>query len=234
MKRLAIIAARGGSKRIPGKNIRSFCGKPMISYILDAARQSKLFDVVHVSTDSEEIHRVVSDLGFPPEFPRSKELADDFTPIMPVMKYVTEMYKNKGKTFDQIWLLMACAPMITAEDLLGMEKLFMSQQGKHPAIGVGAYASPIERGYRRDDQGRLAALDPEKFPIRTQDLPTAYFDAGAFSVFPSDRVLYSDGAGRNDDFLGYILPKHKAIDVDDEGDWKIAEAIYAGIKQLNL
>lgn len=113
-KRIAVIPARGGSKRLPGKNIRDFCGGPMIGHILRAARESGLFDVIHVSTEDAEIRTVCTDLGFAPDFERDPALADDVTPILPVLKFVIDTYAEQDKRFDQIWLLMACAPLIAA------------------------------------------------------------------------------------------------------------------------
>ena len=118
VKRIAIIPARGGSKRIPNKNIRDFCGKPMISYALEAARDSALFDCIHVSTDSKKIAEATQKEGFDVDFMRTAELSDDHTPIMPVLKYVLEQYIDRGKYFDEVVLIMACAPLIDANDLI--------------------------------------------------------------------------------------------------------------------
>src|SRR5450755_2920533 len=106
--RLAVIPARGGSKRIPDKNIRMFCGKPMIGHILQAATGSRLFDTIHVSTESQRIADVVESLGYTIDFLRPQHLAGDHTPLMPVLKYAAETYATTGKNFDEIWLLMAC------------------------------------------------------------------------------------------------------------------------------
>src|SRR5947207_11884930 len=116
-KRIAIIPARGGSKRIVNKNIRDFCGKPMVAHVLGTAKASGLFDVIHVSTESTTIRRIVEDLGFRVDFLRPIELADDQTPIMPVLKYVADTFASRGQVFDQVWLLMACAPLIDSRDL---------------------------------------------------------------------------------------------------------------------
>ena len=117
MKRLAVIPAREGSKRIKNKNIKNFCGKPIISYALNAAKESGLFDTIHVSTESEEIANIVRDLGFTIDFLRDISLADDITPIIPVLKWVVEKYQSKNIYFDEVVLIMACAPLIDATDL---------------------------------------------------------------------------------------------------------------------
>lgn len=226
MKRLAIIPARGGSKRIPNKNVRDFCGKPMIAHVLGAAAASGLFDTVHVSTESPDISAVAAACGFPPDFPRPEKLADDMTPIMPVLRYVTEEYARRGRDFDEIWLLMACAPLIDAQDLTKAAVLFTASGGGQPLLAVSEYQAPIEWAFSRQPDGRLVPVQAGMFAVRSQDIEKKYFDAGSFAVFPSARVLNAEGAGSDDGFIGYVLPKGTAIDIDEEQDWKQAEAIF--------
>ena len=226
MKRLAVIPARGGSKRIPNKNVRDFCGRPMIAHSLAAARDSGLFDVVHVSTDSDAIATVAADCGFPVDFMRPGDLADDHTPIMPVLKYAVSEYRNLGKTFDEVWLLMACAPLTSAADLAAAAGLFASAGGETPLLAVSEYPAPVEWAFRRRGDGRLAPVQSGMFAVRSQDLEKGYFDAGSFAAFPNARVLASEGAGSDAGFIGYVLPKGTAVDIDDERDWMLAEAIY--------
>lgn len=231
-RRLAIIPARGGSKRIPNKNIRDFCGKPMIAHILQVARASGQFDVIHVSTESEEIRETVEALGFGVDFKRPDELADDHTPIMPVLKYVTDTYAARGKLFDQAWLLMACAPLIDTRDLQEAAALFDRAGGCDPLLAVSEYPAPIEWAFKRSPDGRLDPVQAGMFAMRSQDLEKKYYDAGSFAVFPSATVRASTGAGSDAGFIGYILPKGKAIDIDDEEDWVMAEAMFR-LKSLN-
>jgi pseudaminic acid cytidylyltransferase len=224
--RLAIVPARGGSKRIPDKNIRNFCGRPMILHMLSAARASNLFQTIHVSTDSARISEVVTEAGFAPHFARPGHLADDDTPLMPVLRYVTDEFLKHGQHFDEVWLLMACSPLIEAEDLRGAADLFAAGGGKSPVLPVAAYPAPIEWAFGRDNNGRLTALQPGKFAVRSQDLETRYYDTGSFCIFPTKRVMQSDGAGDDSGFIGYSLPRKKAIDVDTEDDWQLAEIAY--------
>ena len=126
MKRLAIIPARGGSKRILNKNIKNFCGKPIISYIIETASNTNLFSKIHISTEDKEIFNLVSSMGLVPDFERPKNLADDHTPLMPVIKYVVEKYKKINQTYEEVWLLFPCSPLITESDLNGAE-LFRSR-----------------------------------------------------------------------------------------------------------
>ena len=230
-KRIAIVPARGGSKRIPHKNIRDFCGKPIISYILDAARESGLFDKIHVSTDSPEIVDIVQTLGFTVDFMRPKELADDVTPIMPVLKYVIEEYKKSGNQFDEVWLMMPCAPLISSADLHAASR---TQLRKNQSLQcIVEYPVPIEWAYEKSENNELVPVYPGMFAIRSQDLGKKYFDAGAFYVYPYNSVLNSTGPGSNNDYLGFLLPKNKVIDIDDEEDWKIAEALYQALVSRN-
>lgn len=228
-KRLAVIPARGGSKRIPDKNIRDFCGQPMIYYILQAAKQSKLFDVIHVSTDSEEIAAMVAELGFPVDFMRPPELADDNTAIMPVLKYTVEKYLERGESFEEVSLLMACAPLVEADDLVAAAKLLQSHEGQKAVLGVAAYPVAVEWAFERAVDGALVPVQPGMFSVRSQDLTDKYFDAGMFCFFPVSFVVESEGAGRDDQFVGHVLPKYKAIDIDEPEDWFFAEAIYRGL-----
>ncbi len=225
-RRLAIIPARGGSKRIPNKNIRDFCGRPMIMHILETARSTKLFSTIHVSTENDRIRDIVARFGFSPDFLRPKELADDQTPIMPVLKYAALEYQKRGSEFDEIWLLMACAPLVQPCDLLRASEKFSNLASKRPLIGVREYPAPIEWAFVMGKGGSLTPLQPGKFSCRSQDLAKRYFDAGCFAIFPADVVLSSQGAGSDNGFVGYPLEKNSAIDIDDEEDWSLAEALY--------
>ena len=226
IKRLAIIPARGGSKRIKNKNIRDFCGMPMIAHILQAAKKSELFDVIHVSTESELIRESVENLGVHIQFMRPDELADDYTPIMPVLKYVADTFSTRGQYFDQVWLLMACAPLIEDYDLIRAAQLFEQEGSKCPVIAVAEYPVPIEWAFSRASTGQLTPVQPGMFAIRSQDMERKYFDAGAFAIFPAAKVQASEGAGSDAEFIGHVIPKVKAIDIDDEADWALAEAMY--------
>jgi len=225
-RRIAIIPARGGSKRISDKNIRNFCGKPMISYILNVAKKSELFDIIHVSTDSKRIAETVSELGFSIDFMRPKELADDFTPIMPVLKCVTEKYSSLGQNFDEIWLLMACSPLIEYIDLQQAAKQYKEDPTIRPMLAISEYPVPIEWAFNWESDGEMTPVQPGMFAIRSQDIGKKYFDAGVFSVFSSSHVISAEGAGTDTGFTGYIIQKSKAVDIDEQADWDFAEALY--------
>ena len=227
IRRIAIVPARGGSKRVPDKNIRDFCGKPMIGHILDAARGSGLFETIHVSTDSDRIARVATGLGYAPDFGRPPELAQDATPIIPVVRYVLEEYGRRGRNFDQACLLYACAPLIEADDLRAAEKMFGELGGNKVVLAVTPFAVPIEWAYDLGPGGAMKPAQAGMFHVRSQDLTTRYHDTGSFAFFPAARVL--DDAPHDDrDFHGFVLPRHKAVDIDDEDDWRLAEILYRG------
>ncbi len=228
VSRIAIIPARGGSKRIPRKNVADFCGKPMIEYALTAAKESGLFDKIHVSTECGDISSAVENLGFEIDFHRPAELADDITPIMPVLKYVAETYKSMGLIFDQVFLVMATSPLIEASDLVGASALHDDHEGKFPVLGVVPYPVPIEWAYSLETGGMLKPLEPGQFAVRSQDLVERYYDAGSFAVFSGDDILNSEGAGDNSQFVGYKLAKYKGIDIDDVDDFSQAEMLYRG------
>jgi len=223
--RIAIIPARGGSKRIPGKNIRDFCGNPVISYPLNAARESRLFDRIHVSTDSQEIVDVVQECGFPVDFMRPESLADDYTPIMPVLKFVVEEYSRRGEQFDEIWFFMPCAPLISVEDLHHAAALYEERKARALQCIV-EYPVPIEWAYEKDETNVLKPVQPGMFATRSQDIEKKYYDAAAFYAYKSELVLGSTGAGSDMEFVGYLLPKNKVVDIDDAEDWAVAEALY--------
>lgn len=226
-RRIAVIPARGGSKRIPNKNIRNFCGVPMIGHILAAARDSGLFEVIHVSTDSQEIRSTAESMGFPVEFMRPPELANDATPIMPVLKFAADRYAERGTVFDEVWLLMACAPLTRPDDLKKAALLFEESGSRDPVLAVSEFPVPIEWAFSREETGRLEPVQKGMFAVRSQDLKKKYFDAGSFAIFPAERVRASEGAGSDSGFIGYVLPKGRAIDIDDEDDWRLAEAMRA-------
>ena len=225
-RRLAIIPARGGSKRIVNKNIRDFCGKPMIAHILEAANKSGLFDEIHVSTEAADIAETATRLGHPPAFARPAAFADDHTPVMPVLKYVTETYRDLGREFDQVCLLMACSPLIEPGDLIGAAAVFDCQSASRSVISVAPLPVPVEWVFDMGDDHVLVPVTPGAFAIRSQDLAVRYYDTGSFVFFAAETVLNASGAGSDTNYLGYVLSPEKAIDIDDENDWQFAEQLF--------
>jgi pseudaminic acid cytidylyltransferase len=203
----------------------------MIGHILQTAATSRLFDTIHVSTESRRIADVVQSLGHPIDFLRPDELADDHTPLMPVLRYVAETYAANGKHYDEIWLLTACSPLIEPDDLSGAAELFSSGLGQRPVMAVARYPAPVEWAYRREDDGRLVPLQPDMMAVRSQDIVPTYFDTGSFCVYPTATVLRSVGAGDYSAYVGYLLPRLKAIDIDTEEDFWLAESAFIAMKR---
>jgi len=230
-KRIAIIPARGGSKRILGKNLRSFFGKPIISYSIKCAERSSLFEKIHISTEDKDIYKVASNYGHQPDFMRPSELADDETPLIPVLKYTLEKYESLGEFFEEIMIIMACAPLVKPEDLRNAVKLFRSKPNADGVVGVCKYPTPIARSYRMNSKNWLEPEFPGKMRKRSQDLPENFFDAGQFSLFSTFVVKKSEGAGDYRNLIGYELPLHRAVDIDNEDDWALAEKLYTSEKQ---
>ncbi|MBF0625199.1 MAG: acylneuraminate cytidylyltransferase family protein [Magnetococcales bacterium] len=231
-RRIAIIPARGGSKRIPEKNIIDFCGRPMIAYPLEAARASGLFDTIHVSTESPRIMEVVAELGFPVDFPRPARLADDHAVLMAVLRFVLDSYASRGRTFDQVTLLMATCPLMTATDLAGGVAL-QDRVDPLSVLGVTPFTTPIQWAFARTGpQGRLQPREPDSFRIRSQDLPGYVHEAGSFTIFSAQRILGDGGPGRQDDFVGYEIPAIRAIDIDTPDDLEMARALHLGLRAL--
>lgn len=230
MNRLAIIPARGGSKRIRKKNIKNFCGNPIISYSLNAAKNSELFNTIHVSTDCLEIAETVKSLGFDIDFMRDPSLADDFTPIMPVLQWVLKQYNSKEIFFNEVALIMPCSPFIESSDLIDAFRLKSTHTANKSVIAISSYPAPIEWGFEREDSGKLLPLNPGMFKVRSQDLKKTYYDAGSFILFSAESILNCDEAGDDQSLVGYIIDKIKGIDIDDHDDWIFAEKIMSAMK----
>ena len=198
----------------------------MIAHILQTAESSRLFDLIHVSTEDREIVDIVSALGFSPDFKRPENLSNDETPIMPVLKSVTETLATQDKIFDEIWLLMACAPLIKSEDLKKAATLFEANNGSNPVLAVTKYEVPIEWAFERSAQGKLTPVHTGMFSVPSNKIEPKYHDTGTFAVFPPDNILTSTGAGSDKNFIGYVLPHNRGIDIDTMEDWNLAEAIF--------
>ena len=225
LRRLAIVPARGGSKRISGKNIRDFCGKPIIEYPLNILKDSRLFDEIHVSTESEEILNVCNKIGFSPLFQRPKNLADDHTGLMDVMRYVVGTYADKfHQLFDQVWLVMPCSPFLEKKYIFEADK--MAKQYRCDCIvSVTEYQSPIEWSYKLLDNDLLEECYPSNIKKRSQDLEKKYHHNGMLAVFSSQHFNIVQGAAKIS-YRGLVMSKDASVDIDDEDDWRLAELMY--------
>jgi N-acylneuraminate cytidylyltransferase len=222
--RICVIPARGGSKRIPRKNIRDFCGRPIIAYSIEAARESGLFDCVMVSTDDAEIAEVAHSLGAEIPFLRPEELADDYTGTNAVVRQAIEWHEAKAMSVAQACCLYATAPFVQTHYLIeGHRRLLASS--KAYVFTVTPYPHPIQRALRLAEGGEVEAIYPEDRVARSQDLEPTYHDAGQFywgtaTAFLKDVALFSHHS------LGLVLPPHLVQDIDSEEDWRRAELMY--------
>jgi N-acylneuraminate cytidylyltransferase len=223
MNALAIIPARGGSKRIPKKNIRPFLGKPILAYSIETALQSHLFAEVMVSTDDREIARIAEEHGASVPFLRSAETASDDAGIAEVLIEVIESYAAMGRRLDTVCCLLPTAPLITEPDLrAGFEKL---HAGSFDSVfPVTRFQYPIGRSLRMEG-GRVLMNWPENYPKRSQDLPPAFHDCGQFYWLRVDRFLktrrvFTENSGAIE------LPSTRVQDIDSEDDWRICELKY--------
>ena len=226
MKRIVIIPARGGSKRIQKKNIKSFCGKPIISYPIKAIIESKLFDKIHVSTDDKKVVEVVNKLGVNVDFFRPKSLSDDFTSIVPVVKYVVDRYKKMNQNFNEVWVILPCSPLLKSSDLIEASSLFNKNKISNSLMSVTEYPVPVEWAFKKDDKGNLKPLNEGAFKIRSQDLEKKYYDAGMFYIYSEKHILNTDYNGSDTNIIPYVIDKGSAIDIDDNEDWIIAEKLF--------
>jgi len=227
MKNVAIIPARGGSKRIPRKNIKIFHGKPMIAYPISVALESGLFDRIIVSTDDEEIAEVSIRYGAEVPFMRPKELADDFTGTNAVVKHALEWLRNNDYRAQYACCIYATAPFIQMKYLqAGYEKLVSS--GKEYVFSVTTFPFPIQRAIRVNEHGEIEPFFAEHISSRSQDLEEAFHDAGQFYWGISE--AYAHDVPLFDSSLPIAIPRYLVQDIDTMEDWEAAECMYMAIQ----
>ena len=227
MKNLAIIPARGGSKRIPRKNIKPFMGKPIIAYSIEAALQSGIFDEVMVSTDDEEIAEVAKQYGANVPFMRSKRAADDYATTSDVIKEVLYNYEKLGKMYDSVCCIYATAPFISSVKLIEAMELINSKKFDS-AFTLVQYSYPIQRSLSIKSE-RVMMLWPEYLNTRSQDLEVVYHDAGQFYIYDIERYCAINGSV-SEGIRPLIVSDLEVQDIDNEEDWKIAELKYQLMK----
>lgn len=224
MAHIALIPARGGSKRIPKKNIRDFLGKPIIAYTIEAAQRSGCFDRIIVSTDCPEIKKVALEYGAEVPFERPDDIADDYSTAIDVIKHTITWAQKDDIDFDLICCLYATAPFMRSTDIIAGENMLLNEPSANYAMTVTSFPFPIQRGVMVKNN-RLEMFQPEHFLTRSQDLEESYHDAaqiywGRPNAFLKDIPVLSDTA------MPIILPRHFAQDIDTEEDWIRAELLY--------
>ena len=226
--RVAIIPARGGSKRIPRKNIREFCGKPIIAWSIEAALESGCFDRVIVSTDDNEIANIAMQYGAEIPFMRPAELSNDTAATIPVIKHAIEWFKENEIKPRLVCCIYATAPFVMKEDLILGHDVITANNVDY-AFSVTSYAFPIQRAIRITNEDRVEMFQPEYFNTRSQELEEAYHDAGQFYWGSSGAWLESKPIF-NSDAAPVILPRHRVQDIDTEEDWLRAELMFKAIQ----
>ena len=223
MNKIAIIPARGGSKRIPRKNVKSFLGKPIIAYSIEAALQSCLFDEVMVSTDDHEIASIAKQYGATVPFMRSEKTSNDFATTFEVIEEVFTTYKLSNRNFEYICCIYACAPFVTEAKLLDSFQL-MQQNQYDSVFPIQPFGFPIQRALKLEDK-KSSFFYPEYSSSRSQDLEKSYHDAGQFywmntEVCLTKKQILTENTG------SIIISELEGQDIDNEVDWKLAELKY--------
>ena len=223
MRSICIIPARGGSKRIPRKNIKLFFGKPFLAHTALIASDAAIFDEIIVSTDSVDVKEVCDDVGLRFSFPRPASLADDFSPVYEVMKY--EISKLSVEPTDIITCLYATSVLLDPLKLREAFKQHLSSKDVSYTFGVTQFPFPPQRGLLRSETGKVRMLDDSKFLTRSQDLPKIWHDTGTFYI-GCVREWFAQPFTFNSNSIGYPLAHDEIQDIDNQDDWEMAEIKY--------
>jgi len=222
-KIIAIITARGGSKRIPKKNIKEFFGKPMLSYAINACKDAGIFLEIMVSTDSDEIAIVARNNGAQVPFMRSQKTADDFATTFDVLEEVIANYKEKNQEFNYICCIYPCVPFLTGKTLKDAYNQLIAS-GNDALQPVCKFSVPIEWAMKIED-GILVPNDRKAQLIRSQDLTPKYFDAGMFYMIKTE-ALFKEKSLTPVKTMAYVIDEREVQDIDTIDDWKMAELKY--------
>ena len=229
--KIAVIPARGGSKRIPRKNIKSFHGKPMIAYSIDAALTSEVFDKIIVSTDDDEIAQISQSYGAEIPFIRPAELADDHTPTVPVIAHAVQACQVLGWDVQEVCCIYPAGPFILTNDLnYGYEQLL--ETGANYVFPVTEYPSPIQRALRRLPDGAVMPFQPKYAANRTQDFEPGYYDVG--QMYWGKATAWLQGLNIHLNGFTFIIPEWRVVDIDTPDDWNRAELLYATLTNKGL
>jgi pseudaminic acid cytidylyltransferase len=225
MTRLAIIPARSGSKRIKNKNFKYFFGKPIINYSIDLAIESKLFDTIHVSTDSEEYLKKISNKKIDTSFKRPKYLSLDSTPLLDVIKYTINKYDKLNIKFTEIFLISSCNPLIKIADLNKGYRLFKKYKMKYPIMPIIKFPIPINWALTLSNES-IKEISKNNFNQKSQNFKNYYYDSSSFYIFSRDILKFNSVDEYINSFKSFEVSQFNSIDIDNMDDWKLAEAIY--------
>ncbi len=221
--KIAIIPARGGSKRIPKKNIKVFRGRPVISYAIDAAKKSQLFDKIVVSTDDERISQTAQKYGAEVPFIRPKSLSDDKTSSVDVIKHCLKHLNQNKLFFEDVCCIYPCVPFLKKENLIKSFRLYSKRKDKF-CIAISEFPSSIERALKKGENNLLKPLVKKNEVKRTQDLKNSYFDAGQF--YWGQNKLWLQNISVHSNSVGFEIDSLFAVDIDNQSDWKKAETLF--------
>ena len=229
--KIAVIPARGGSKRIPRKNIKDFCGKPMIAWAINTAKESNLFDHIIVSTDDKEIAELARNCGAETPFVRPANLSNDLVPTVPVIAHAIKSCIDLGWAADFVCCIYPCTPFLQVSDLSEALELAKIRDVDF-VYPVTEYAHPIQRAMRQLTNGKMQFYSEENELTRTQDMEKSYHDTGQFywgkaSAWLDQKKMHTDG-------LGLPIPNWRVVDIDSTDDWKRAELIFKALNPSQL
>ena len=230
--RLAIIPARSGSKRIQNKNIKPFHGKPILHWVIDEIKKSNCFDKIIISTDNKKISELASKMNVETPFLRPKNLSDDKTPIIPVIRHAINWYKNKKIFFNEVCCVYATAVFLKSKYLIKGLK-YLNQTNVHFTLSACKFNYPIQRAFKLNKEKRIEMFQPEDFFTRSQDLEDAWHDAGQFCWGKSNAWLRDDILFSNKT-IPIEIPNFRVQDIDTISDWKRAELMFSILKRENI
>lgn len=229
---VCIIPARGGSKRVPRKNIKDFCGKPMIGYAIEAAKLSNLFKHIIVSTDDREIASISVSFGAIVPFMRPDFLSTDYVGTVDVIAHALEEVDKIGIKSKQVCCMYPCVPLLEPNDLVRALALLEATEQAYYSFPVAEFPSTVQRGLKRRSDGMMVSCFPKSEQMRTQDLESIYFDAGQF--YWGHRSSWCEKITIHNNGVGYLIPTWRAVDVDTLDDWTRAEHIFKAHEALKM
>jgi len=225
IRRILIIPARSGSKRIKNKNIKDFFGKPMIHYPLKIAIQSNIFDKIHVSTDSKKIKNVVEKVGNFVDFQRPKNLSKDNSSLISVLNYVISKYESEAVKFDEVWCILPCSPLLRTNDIIECQKLI--KKYNNPVIAVSPFMAPISWSFQIK-KNFIFRANEEKIRDKRLSKISSYYDSGQIYCFPIN-ILKKKQFSFKKKIITHKLPSERSVDIDTVENWNFAKILYKGL-----
>lgn len=229
-KRLAIIPAREGSQRVKNKNVYNFFGKPIIWYALTTAKKSKLFDTIHVSSNSKKIIDLVKKFDIYTDFKRPNNLSGNHTGLLDVITYVLDEYKKRNKVFDVITLIYPWSPLIDYKDILAANKIFEKNKKKYPLISISSFPAPSDWAFKKKGEF-VFPINKKKIELRSQEVEKNFFDTGDFVFYSKEQINKFKKLKKIDyfksKFIGFEIDRHRAADIDELIDVKFVKKLFS-------